>query len=109
MDLLNMVLNAGNGGSVKQLASNFGLDENQATAAISNLLPVLGQGLARNASKPDGLDSIMRALSSGNHSQYIDNLNTLGDENTVRDGNGILGHILGSKDVSRQVTSGYMT
>lgn len=103
MDLLNMLLNAGNGGAVKQMARNFGLDESQATSAISNLLPALGQGLARNASKPNGIDGIMKALSSGKHTQYIDNLDTLGDENTVRDGNGILGHILGSKDVSRQV------
>lgn len=103
MDLLNMLLKAGNGGAVQRLAGNFGLNENQASSAISNLLPFLGQGLARNASKPGGADSIMKALSSGNHSQYLDNLDSLGDENTVRDGNGILGHILGSKDVSRQV------
>ncbi len=103
MDLLNMLLNAGDGGAVKQMARNFGLDENQASSAISNLLPALGQGLARNASKPNGLDSIMKALASGKHSQYIDNLDSLSNEDTIRDGNSILGHILGSKDVSRQI------
>ena len=30
-------------------------------------------------------------------------LETLGSEDTIQDGNGILGHVLGSKDVSRQV------
>lgn len=103
MDLLNMILNSGNGGAVEQLGRNFGLDNGQATSAISNLLPALGQGLAANASKPGGLESLIKALSSGGHSRYVENLDTLGDEETVRDGNGILGHILGSKEVSRQV------
>ena len=33
----------------------------------------------------------------------MDNPAALGDAGTVADGNGILGHLLGSKDVSRQV------
>ena len=45
----------------------------------------------------------MGALSSGGHERYIDNPETLEREDTIQDGNGILGHILGSKDVSRQV------
>jgi hypothetical protein len=105
MDLLSMVLNAGGGSAVQQLAQNFGLDANQTSSAISNLLPALGQGLARNASKPGGLESLLGALSSGGHERYVENMETLGSEDTIRDGNGILGHVLGSKDVSRQVAS----
>ncbi len=103
MDLLNMLLNQGGGGAVRQLAQNFGLDENQATSAISSLLPALGQGLARNASAPGGLDGLLGALAGGGHQRYLEDPSMLGQEETVRDGNGILGHILGSKDVSRQV------
>jgi hypothetical protein len=105
MDLLNMILNAGGGGAVRQLSQNFGLDEKQTSSAITNLLPALGQGLARNASQPGGLESLIGALTSGGHERYLDNFKSLSDENTVRDGNGILGHILGSKDVSRRVAS----
>ncbi len=103
MDLLNMLLNAGDGGAVKKLAQNHGLDESQVSSAITNLLPALGQGLARNAASPDGLSGLLGALSSGGHERYIDNPESLGHEDTVQDGNGILGHILGRKDVSRQV------
>jgi hypothetical protein len=103
MDLLSMVLNAGGGNAVRQLAQNFGLDANQTTSAINNLLPALGRGLARNTSNPGGLESLLGALSSGGHERYIDDVESLGNESTVQDGNGILGHILGSKDVSRQV------
>lgn len=105
MDLLSMVLNAGGGNAVRQLGQNFGLDENQASSAITNLLPALGQGLARNATSPGGMEGLMGALSSGGHERYIDNPDTLVNEGTIQDGNGILGHILGSKDVSRQVAS----
>ena len=106
MDLLSMLLNAGGGGAVRQLSQNFGLNADQTSSAISNLLPALGQGLARNASKSGGLESLLGALSSGKHERYVDNLETLGSQDTVQDGNGILGHILGSKDVSRQVADG---
>ncbi len=103
MDLLNMLLSAGGGNAVRQLAQNFGLDENQTSSAIANLLPALGQGLSRNAASPGGLESLLGALSSGGHERYFDSPETLGSQDTVQDGNGILGHILGSKDVSRQV------
>ena len=98
-----MLLNQGGGQAVRQLANNFGLDENQTVSAISNLLPALGQGLARNASTQGGLESLMGALSGGQHQRYLEDPSILNQEDSINDGNGILGHIFGSKDVSRQV------
>lgn len=103
MDLMNMLLNQGGGQAVRQLANNFGLEESQALAALSNLVPALGQGLARNASAQGGLDSLLGALTGGQHERYLEDPSILNQEDSIRDGNGILGHILGSKDVSRQV------
>ncbi len=103
MDLLNMLLNQGGGSTIRQLAGNFGLNEEQAVSAVSNLLPALGQGLARNASEAGGLESLLGALTGGGHQRYVEDPSTLGQAETVQDGNNILGHILGSKDVSRQV------
>ena len=60
-------------------------------------------GLARNATQDGGLAGLTAALSGGRHAQYLDDLGTLTRSETVADGNGILGHILGSKDASRQV------
>ncbi|NWG13530.1 MAG: DUF937 domain-containing protein [Acidobacteria bacterium] len=103
MNLLEMILNSQNGGAVRQLAQNFGLEQNQAASAISNLVPALSSGLMRNVSQAGGLESLLSALGGGQHARYLDDLSTLGRPETVEDGNGILGHILGSKDVSRQV------
>jgi hypothetical protein len=103
MDLLNMLLNQGGGQAVRQLAQNFGLDESQAVSAISGLVPALGQGLARNTSTQGGLESLLGALSGGQHQRYLEDPSILNREDSINDGNSILGHIFGSKDVSRQV------
>src|SRR6185295_3193140 len=52
-----------------------------------------------------GLGSLMAALSSGNHGQFIDEPANLSQPSAVATGNGILGHVLGNRDVSRAVAS----
>ena len=105
MDLINLVLSASGGGPLRQLAQNFGLSEQQAASAVSALVPALGKGLARNTATPDGLQSLVTALSSNHHQRYLEQPELLSQQETVADGNGILGHILGSKEVSRNVAS----
>ena len=104
MNLLESILNAKEGGAVSQLANQFGLNEDQAASAIQNLLPALAGGLQRNINQ-GGLDSLIGALTNGQHQRYLDDPSMLGSEEARDDGNGILGHILGSKDVSRQVAA----
>jgi hypothetical protein len=103
MDVLNLLLSAGGGNAIRQLSRNFGLSEDQTTSAVSNMLPALGAGLARNAAQPGGLDALLGALSSRKHEGYLDNPEALSSGDAIADGNGILGHILGSKDVSRGI------
>jgi hypothetical protein len=105
MNLMDLLMNAGGNAAVGQLGARFGLDENQTTAALQHLLPALGGGLQRNAAAEGGIDALLGALSNGNHSRYIDNPELLTAEETTQDGNGILSHLLGSKDVSRAVAS----
>jgi hypothetical protein len=105
MDLLEQLLNAQSGGTTQQLSQQFGLSDSQVTSALSALVPALAAGFQNNMSSPQGLDSLMAALGGGQHQQYVDDLGTLGQSGTTADGNGILGHIFGSKDVSRQVAS----
>ena len=101
MSLLETILTSGNGAAVKQLANNFGLSGEDAMKALSQLVPALGQNVKRNINNPSGLDGLMGALKKGNHSRYLDSPDILGQADTVNDGKSILGHILGSKDVSR--------
>jgi hypothetical protein len=105
MNILDTIMSAGNGAAVRQLGSQFGLNEAQTASAVSALAPALSAGLRRNMQSPDGLSGLLAALSGGSHQQYIDNPAVLADAGSVAEGNGILGHVLGSKEVSRQVAA----
>ena len=102
MDLLRTILESQGGNNVNQIANQFGLDSNQANSALAQLIPMLAGGVKKNVKK-GGLDSLISALNSGNHSQYIDNPSQLESTAAVSDGDAILGHLLGSKEVSREV------
>ena len=104
MNLLDVLTNANGGAAVDQLSGQFGLSRDQTKSAVENLLPALAGGLQRNISQ-GGLPDLLGALTSGRHQQYLDNPETLNSEGAREDGNGILGHILGSKDASRQVAA----
>jgi len=105
MNILNAILGAGDGQAVGALAQQFGLSKDDASSALGALLPALAGGLQRNVSQRSGLESLVGALTSGQHGRYLDEPSMLGAPATVTDGNAILGHILGSKDVSRAVAS----
>jgi hypothetical protein len=105
MNLLETILNAQNGDVVRQMANNLRLDENQARSAVGALVPALSRGIGRNASSPQGLDALIGALTRGNHSRFLENPDVVTQSAAVTEGNGILGHVFGSKDVSRQVAS----
>ena len=73
MNILDAIVNAQDGAAVRQLGSQVGLAPDQTTAALSALVPALAAGFQRNLQSQGGLESLMSALSSGNHGQYIDN------------------------------------
>jgi len=101
--ILDMLMNAGGGGAVQRVGQQFGLSEEQTGSALGELVPALMAGLQRNTSQQGGMDELLGALSRGNHAQYLDSPELLEQDATREDGNSILGHIFGSKDVSRAV------
>lgn len=105
MNILDIITNAGDGAAVRQLGSQVGLGEEQTASALSALVPALAAGFQRNLQTPEGLGGLVSALSAGNHQRYIDDPAALGDRAALAEGNGILGHVLGSKEVSREVAS----
>lgn len=100
---VNVLMNMAGGAAVQQLGRQFGLSESQTGSALSQLVPALMAGLQHNTSQEGGMGALLGALGGGNHGQYLDNPGLLGEESTRQDGNSILGHIFGSKDVSRAV------
>jgi hypothetical protein len=105
MDLLQTILNAQNGTAVDQIGQQLGLDRAQTVNAIQGLMPALAGGLAKNASAPDGLAGLEAALTGGGHARYLEYPAVLAQPEAIEDGNGILGHLFGTKEVSRQVAA----
>lgn len=103
MDLLNVLLS--NSRSADEVGKAVGIDGDTATQVIGRLLPALTGGLQENLQKSGGAEALAGALQSGSHQRYIDDPAKLTDAATIKDGNGILGHLLGSKDASRQLAA----
>ncbi len=105
MDLLQTILNAGGGAVVQNMSKSLGLGESQTQSALGQLLPAVARAMGNNASSGNGLGALLGALGKGNHQQYLDNPQLMGQPDTTNDGNNILGHLFGSKDVSRGIAS----
>ncbi|OFE16753.1 hypothetical protein BA895_04075 [Humibacillus sp. DSM 29435] len=74
---------------ISQLASQWGVDESEITAATQHALPALLGGLQANAQDPKAADSIVSALS--NHGGAVRGL----DDIDEHDGQKIVGNIFG--------------
>lgn len=103
MNLLEMIMQSQGGASAQQAGNQLGLNQDQTKSAIAALLPAISSALKQNTKQPQGLAGLLGALQKGNHQQYIEQPELMGREETIADGNNILGHLFGSKEVSRAV------
>jgi hypothetical protein len=105
MPLYDMMMNAQNGDAMQAMARQFGLNQSQMEQAMAALMPAFSTGLKRNASNPMDMSNFLSALASGNHAQYFENMQNAFSPQATQEGNGILGHLFGSKEVSRAVAA----
>ncbi len=105
MDLLKVLMESAGSGGIASLGSQFGLNQDQTTKVLGQLLPALGRGMQRNVEAASGLEGLINGLRTGNHQRYLEDPSVLQTADAVNDGNSILGHIFGSKDVSRNVAA----
>ncbi|MER9873039.1 DUF937 domain-containing protein [Mesorhizobium sp. M0195] len=103
--LFDILAQAQNGNGMQALAQQFGLSQQQTQAAVAALLPAFSQGLKRNTADPYGLGSFMTAMASGQHAKYFEDASRAFSPQGLDEGNGILGHLFGSKDLSRAVAN----
>ena len=103
MNMMDMIMQAAGGQAPQQIGQQFGLNQQQSQSAISALLPAISTAMKQNTSNPQGLAGLLGALQNGSHDQYLDNPAQLNQPQATTEGNAILGHLFGSKDVSRAV------
>jgi hypothetical protein len=105
--------------AVDQISSSVGAEPSLVNTAISTALPMILNGLANNASTPQGADSLNTALEEHHDGSILDNLGGLGSlifggqqqaaqtpPPPAADAGGILGHIFGDSQgqVAQQVS-----
>jgi len=103
LNINDLLFEENNSNAITEFSKKFDVDDAQAKDAISSLAKSLSLGLGANTESEKGMGSLFDALNSGNHSRYLDDPSLLGREETIKDGNDILGNIFGSKEVSRHV------
>ncbi len=105
MPLFDLIAKAQNGQGMELLAKQFNLNQQQTQLAMEALLPAFSEGLKRNTSDPMGMGGFLQAMGSGSHAKYFEDATNAFSGNGVAEGNGILGHLFGNKDVSRAVAA----
>ncbi len=103
MNLYEMLASAQGGDNLRVLGAQFGLTPQQMQAAVDALTPAFSQGLQRTTSDPNGFAALLQALASGGHARYVEDPSQALSPQGVTDGNGILGYLFGSKELSRAV------
>ena len=102
MDLLKK---SGGDAGLGAIAKQVGLSTDDAGKLLEALSPALTHGLQRQSASEKDLSGFKKALESGHHQRYLAQPDLIGQEDTLLDGNKILGHLFGSKDVSRNVAA----
>lgn len=105
MNLFELLGKSDGANSLGRVGSELGIGSSDMGGLIGAVAPALLRGFQRNTESDSGLGALQAALASGKHQRYIDEPELMATEEARAEGNGILGHVFGSKDVSRNVAS----
>lgn len=105
MDLLEILKSAGGNKSLESMGRQLGIGGADTGRLVGALAPALLKGLQNQTRSAETLQGLERALASGRHQRYLDDPDQLSAPETKTDGDKILGHLFGSKDVSRSVAN----
>lgn len=89
-------------------SEQLGLDKAKTTSALSAALPLILGAMKNNASTQKGAEGLLGAISGKHDGSILDNLgDLLGNDDVMKDGAGILGHVFGGKEqnVAQAVSS----
>lgn len=106
MSLLDNLLSLGGSQVVNQFASQFGVTADQATSALSTLVPALAGGLQEKLSASEGAPSdLSKLLTGGSLSGFLDNPSSLTSPGAIEQGKSLLNMIFGGGDLSKLTSS----
>jgi hypothetical protein len=94
MEMLGQALG---GDAVGEMSRQLGADQVSTGKALSAALPLLLGALSRNASRGNGAEELLNAVSRDHDGSVLDNLGGFLKNAQSGPGDGILGHVLGSR------------
>src|SRR6185503_11794811 len=83
------------GGAVRSIAQRLGISETAANTAVQIGVPLILAAMARNASRPEGAESLHEAINNDHDGSILDNLNGYLGNPQSANGAGILKHVFG--------------
>lgn len=95
--LINVIAQQLGGDTLGKMSSQLGADEKATGSAVSAALPLILKALARNASNDNGAHALSRALTKDHDGSILDSLGDFLKNPQAGPGEGILGHVFGSK------------
>jgi len=102
---MDLLAKAGGDASIRKMGQQLGLGGADTSKLVTALAPALLKGMQNQGKAASGFSGLEKALKSGQHQRYLDDPDLVSASTTKADGNNILGHLFGSKDVSRNVAA----
>lgn len=85
------------GGASRQIAQRLGISEATANTAMQVAVPLILTALARNATQPQGAESLHQAINKDHDGSILDNLMGYVSNPQTANGAGILNHVFGTQ------------
>jgi len=95
--LIEMLVQQAGPGALKQISGQLGTDENATGQAVAAALPLLMSALNKNASSGAGAESLYAAVAKDHDGSVLDDLGGFLGNADAGPGEGILRHVLGSR------------
>ncbi len=96
--ILNMLAGQLDERAIKQISAQLGADDATTQQAISAALPMLLGAMDRNTNSADGAQSLAGALQRDHDGSILNDVaGALSRQETLQDGEAILGHVLGAR------------
>lgn len=103
--MMEMFMQGGDGEAMRQMAKQFGISTEQTEKAMEALMPAFSEALKRNTANPVDFMKFMQAMAGGYHTNYFERPDLAFSTSGMSEGNAILGHLFGSKEVSRAIAA----
>lgn len=96
-NFLDQLIEQFSGPVIGMISQYLGINREQTTMALSQILPILTKALANNASQTEGASALHTALEKDHDGSILENLSSFLMNFMVGDGSGILKHVLGNQ------------